>query len=106
MAIEPNDTQSTQWSNLDPISKMNFVWGRRYYDYLPTAYDDSMTFYEQLAQFIEYLNQTKRLTDSLVDQWEEIKTWIINDGLNDAVVKELQHMLANEIGRASCRERV
>jgi len=97
MAIEPNSSFPQSFSGLDPLQKLNFVWGHRYYHYLPTAFDDSLDFYEQITNFIEYLNQTKRLTDSLVDQWEQIKAWIINDGLTDAVKAKLDEWLKSGV---------
>jgi len=97
MAIEPNSSFPQSFNRLDPLQKLNFVWGHRYYHYLPTAFDDSLDFYEQITNFIEYLNQTKRLTDSLVDQWEQIKAWIINDGLTDAVKAKLDEWLKSGV---------
>ena len=76
--------------SLNGLEPLPFHWGHRYFDYLPTSFDDSLSFTEQIAQLMEYLNKMHRLSDELVSQWEEVKEWIMNDGVTDAVEKIMQ----------------
>lgn len=76
--------------SLNGLEPLPFHWGHRYFDYLPTSFDDSLSFTEQIAQLMEYLNKMHRLSDELVSQWEEIKEWIMNDGVTNSVEKVMQ----------------
>jgi len=60
-----------------------------YRKYLPSAYDDSLTIYDQLVNMIAYLRETANIVNDVVEQWNIIREWIVNEGLNDAVVKQL-----------------
>ena len=79
--------------SLNGLEPLPFHWGHRYFDYLPTSFDDSLSFTEQIAQLMEYLNKMHRLSDELVSQWEEIKEWIMNDGVTDSVEKVMQQWI-------------
>lgn len=48
----------------------------RYRKYLPTAYDDTMTFYETLVAMREYLNEVIREVNQISEEWMELKYWI------------------------------
>lgn len=56
---------------------------------LPTAYNNSMDVYEALVQMTDYLNQMGLLVNTVADQWNQITTWITEDGLNQMVVAQL-----------------
>ena len=48
--------------SLNGLEPLPFHWGHRYFDYLPTSFDDSLSFTEQIAQLMEYLNKMHRLS--------------------------------------------
>ena len=64
-----------------------------YRRYLPSAYDSSLNVYEQLTQMIEYLHKTSEIVNNVVLQWNIIRDWIISEGVNDAVVQQLDDWL-------------
>ena len=65
----------------------------RYERYLPTAFDESLTLLEKMNKLIEYLNAMGVQLGDVVDQWNEVMEWIINDGINDVVLDRLDEMV-------------
>lgn len=57
--------------------------------YLPTAYDESMTIIQKLNKVIRQLNEVGELSNGLIEQWNEVMHWIVNDGLSEAVLSKL-----------------
>jgi len=66
---------------------------QRYESYLPTAFDESMTLVEKMNKIIQYLNSMGLLVNSVVEQWNEVMEWVMNDGLNEAVADKLNEWL-------------
>ena len=66
---------------------------QRYERYLPTAFDESLTLLEKMNKLIEYLNQMGVLVNDVVEQWNEVMEWIINDGITDTVIDRLDEMV-------------
>ena len=66
---------------------------QRYERYLPTAFDESLTLLEKMNKLIEYLNQMGILVNDVVEQWNEVMEWIINDGITDTVLDRLDEMV-------------
>lgn len=60
-----------------------------YVDYLPTAYDDSLTLIQKVNKVIRRMNQIGELTNDLVEKWNQVMEWIINEGLTDVVGDKL-----------------
>ena len=65
----------------------------KYERYLPTAFDESLTLLEKMNKLIEYLNQMGVLVNDVVEQWNEVMEWIINDGITDTVLDRLDEMV-------------
>jgi hypothetical protein len=62
---------------------------------LPAVYDDSLSYYELLAKVVKQLNDIGALTNEMVTLWNQINTWVLNDGLNEAVVAKLDVMASD-----------
>lgn len=66
---------------------------QKYERYLPTAFDESMTLLEKLNKVIEYMNQVGLIVGEVVEQWNEVMEWTMNDGLNQAVIDKMDLMI-------------
>lgn len=64
----------------------------KYERYLPTAFDESLSLIEKYNKIIEYLNRVGQLTNDVVEQWNTVMEWIMNDGLNESVVDRINEM--------------
>jgi len=56
---------------------------------IPAVYDDSLSYYELLAKVIKHLNDIGELTNSMIDLWNEVTDWVMNDGLKESVQDKL-----------------
>lgn len=68
---------------------------QKYERYLPTAFDDSLTMIEKVNKIIQYLNQATDNFNGVVEQWNEVMVWVMNDGLTQAVVNRLDQFVAD-----------
>lgn len=62
---------------------------------LPAVYDDSLSYYELLGKVMEHLNQNGQLTNDMVELWNEVNNWIVNDGVKEGVSVKLDEYLVN-----------
>lgn len=79
----------TQIGHLEPQTVQS------YERYLPTAFDESLSILEKINKVIQYMNKLGQLTKDVVDQWNAVMEWILNEGLEEAVTKRLQEWLAD-----------
>ncbi len=63
-----------------------------YQRYLPNAYDESPTILEKLNRSLVALNQISQITNNIVDQWNQVMNWAMNDGLFDNVHEVIMKM--------------
>lgn len=75
------------------FSKIPPVQIQKYTRYLPTAFDDTLTMLEKVNQVIHYLNEIGELTNEVVDKWNEVMEWVMNDGLGLAVIAQLERWI-------------
>lgn len=68
---------------------------QKYERYLPTAFDDSMTMLEKMDKIIQHLNKIGEITNGVVEQWNEVMEWVMNEGLTQAVIDRLNIMIDN-----------
>ncbi|UKM96364.1 pre-neck appendage protein [Bacillus phage TBA3] len=61
-----------------------------YERYLPTAFDESLTLLEKMNKIIHYLNEIGKVTNELIEEWNKVMEWILNDGLEDLVKETLE----------------
>ena len=79
--------------NMRNFNKFARITLQRYERYLPTAFDESLTLLEKMNKLIEYLNAMGVQLNDVVEQWNEVMEWIINDGINDTVLERLDEMV-------------
>lgn len=69
------------------------LYFQKYENYLPTAFNEQLSILQKLNKLIHEMNELGRVTRELFLKWNEIMEWIINDGLEDAVNKQLEKWL-------------
>ena len=79
--------------NMRNFNKFARITLQRYERYLPTAFDESLTLLEKMNKLIEYLNAMGVQLNDVVEQWNEVMEWIINDGITDTVLERLDEMV-------------
>lgn len=62
----------------------------QYERYTPTAFDESLTLIEKMNKIIYDLNELGKLTNGVVEQWNEVMKWLVNDGLEGYVLETLE----------------
>lgn len=68
---------------------------QHYEHYLPTAFDDSLSMLQKVNKVIKQLEKLGKLTEDIVIKWNEVMEWILNDGINEAVIGRLDEMVAD-----------
>lgn len=61
--------------------------------YLPTAFDESLSILERINKVIHYLNEYSDLTEEMLQNWNEVYRWVMNEGLDDTVSSRLREWL-------------
>lgn len=61
----------------------------KYERYLPTAFDDSLSMLEKVNKVIHYLYEYSDVTNEMVLRWNEVYDWVMNEGLEVAVLDKL-----------------
>ena len=61
--------------------------------YLPTAFDDSLSILEKINRVIQYLYEYSEVTDKMLENWNEVYSWVMNDGLDSMVGDRLREWL-------------
>jgi hypothetical protein len=72
--------------NFPHFHPLNF---RDYRNYLPTAYDDSLSMQESLLQVLNFCNEIGLLNQNMSDNWNMLLGWIKTNGIDDAVTAQL-----------------
>ena len=73
-----------------PLSLIQDMRIHQYENYLPNAFDESLTILEKVNKMIQRLNELGKLTNDMINKWNEVIEWILNDGLNDLVLGVLE----------------
>lgn len=60
-----------------------------YERYLPTAFDESLTLLEKVNKVIHSLYEYHNLTNEMLNKWNEVYEWVMNEGLESAVMTKL-----------------
>jgi hypothetical protein len=58
---------------------------QKYKRYLPTAFDESLSLLQKVNMIIKRCDDLGLLTNSLIEQWNELVVWVTGEGLDDAV---------------------
>jgi hypothetical protein len=61
--------------------------------YLPTAFDEGMTLLEKVNKIIITLNQIGKLSNDVLDQWNQVMDWVMADGLDASIDSKIDSML-------------
>lgn len=64
-----------------------------YQRYLPTAFSDDLSILEKVNKVIEQLHQIGEISNGVVDQWNEVMEWVMNDGLSETIAIRLDKMV-------------
>ena len=78
--------------NFPHFRPLNF---RDYRNYLPTAYDDSLSMQESLLQVLNFCNEIGLLNQNMSDNWNMLLGWIKINGIDDAVSAQLNTWVAD-----------
>jgi hypothetical protein len=65
---------------------------QEYERYLPTAFDESMSLLQKMNKIIKTLADIGALSNSVVEQWNTVMEWVMNDGLTADVSAKLDAM--------------
>lgn len=63
---------------------------QQYERYLPTAFDGSLSLLEKVNMVIHRIHEVGGITNDMIDRWNEVYEWVMNEGLEHAVVGQLQ----------------
>lgn len=74
---------------LEKIGLLPPLFNEGYRRYLPSAYDSSLTMYEQITTAIEQINRMGLAVNEIILQWDKISEWLLKEGLEEAVIKQL-----------------
>jgi hypothetical protein len=66
-----------------------------YERYLPSAFDDSMSILEKVNKALITLNQIGKVSNDVIDSWNQVMEWVLNDGLNASIDEKLNAMEAD-----------
>lgn len=66
-----------------------------YESYLPTAFDDSLTYLQKVNQVILNLNSLGKVTNDMISKWNQVIEWIVTNGLEDTVRAKMEEWLAD-----------
>lgn len=81
--------------DLFPMGTIAPVTFQKYERYLPTAFDESLSLLEKVNKIIHYMNEIGEITNDMINRWNEVYTWIMGEGLEDAVTAKLEEWLAD-----------
>jgi hypothetical protein len=76
-------------------SMINPLYVQTYERYLPTAFDESMTLLDKVNKVIVYLNEIGKLSNDVLEQWNQVVDWVMSDGLDASLSAKLDSMVAD-----------
>ena len=71
------------------MGMMNPPTIHKYERYLPTAFDESLSLLEKVNKTICYMNEIGELTNEMLEKWNEVYEWLMNEGLENEVGEKL-----------------
>lgn len=76
-----------------PQENIRKILMQPYERYLPTAFDESLSLLEKVNKVIWKLDKLGKLTNDMLDRWNEVLEWVMEDGLKQAVLDQLNEWL-------------
>jgi hypothetical protein len=61
--------------------------------YLPTAFDEGFTLLQKVDKLIVSMNQIGKLSNDVLDQWNQVMDWVMSDGLDASINAKIDSML-------------
>lgn len=84
-----NNFNPTKFNNVPNISV-------QYYEkYLPNAFDESLSILQKINLMIRQLNTIGEVSNNVVNEWNKLMTWILDEGLNTLVEQVFNDRLAD-----------
>lgn len=80
-------------TGLLPPNNIPFPRMQRYERYLPNAFDESLSILDKVNKVIKFLQEYADVTDMMLEKWNEVYHWVMNEGLDDAIGYRLQEMV-------------
>lgn len=68
---------------------------QHYKRYLPTAFDESLSILQKVNMVINFLHEYTDITNLMLDKWNEVIEWLLNEGLEKAITDKLQEWYDN-----------
>jgi lysophospholipase L1-like esterase len=68
---------------------------QRYKSYLPNAFDETLTILQKVNKVIKTLELLGEVSADVVAQWNEVMTWVMDEGLNDSIIDKINGMIAD-----------
>ncbi len=62
----------------------------QYESYLPNAFDDEMTLLQKVNKIIQALYDYAKITEEMLEKWNEVYDWVMGEGLEQSVNNQLQ----------------
>lgn len=62
----------------------------QYESYLPNAFDDEMTLLQKVNKIIQSLYDYAKITEEMLEKWNEVYDWVMGEGLEQSVNNQLQ----------------
>jgi glycerophosphoryl diester phosphodiesterase len=71
------------------LNQINPIFIQQYERYLPSAFDPGMSVLQKLNKVIAHLNEMGELTNNVVEQWNSVMEWFLNENVEEIVVEKL-----------------
>lgn len=81
--------------DLLPVPLIDELYFQGYETMLPTAFNESLSLLEKVNKILHAVNESGKLTNEMIKKWNEVITWVLNDGLEEAVKAKLEEWLAD-----------
>jgi hypothetical protein len=66
---------------------------QEYERYLPSAFDGGMTMLQKVNKCIQKVNELGLVSNSVIDQWNEVMSWTMDEGLSQGITDKLNLMV-------------
>lgn len=78
---------------INTFTQMGDLLIQKYERYLPTAFDESLSLLQKVNKIINYLDEMGLLLNDVVNQWNEVMEWVLNEGISESVNNKLDEMV-------------
>lgn len=68
------------------------IFVQQYEHYLPTAFNESLTLLQKVNKVIEFMNHVGIAVNDVIEQWNNVMDWVMNDGIDETIKERLTEM--------------